>query len=184
MQEWLRSLPPEEQLNQLMARLAVMTRGYQLNGIGCSINGEDVAPGEIRVSFIFGVATPEDEKGEIIFGINRDDLVSLEHQFSEEEKYDRPFAEVSSDDEIVDLYSSVIKGRRVETFNFRPLEEGCEISLWFTDGSKFRFKTRKGPIGVPRGRVMIRENGVLMGELPFSEDSGYYLASSEAGSEG
>jgi hypothetical protein len=162
-----------------MAGLAVMTTGYQLNEVYGSIRGRGVAPGEIRISFIFGVKKPTDQQGEIMIGINRDDLSSFEYQPAEGEKSTRAFSEIKSDRDLVEALKPLVKGRKIETFNYRPLEGRGRISLWLKDGSKIRFNTTRGPMGVPRGRVMLGGKGIKVLELPFSEDSGYFLSSNE-----
>jgi hypothetical protein len=169
MEEWLKSLPPEEQLNQIMARAAVMTIGYPLNGVDSSIYGGGVAPGECRISLIYETFQPRQE--EIIFGIKREDLVSLEIQTKEGEAKVFPFDEIRSDSRVISLFNSVVEGRRIETCNFRPLGEKVRLSLWLDDGSKIRFNTLRGPDGFPRGRVIIKGwrsgQGQHIEELPF-----------------
>jgi hypothetical protein len=171
MGEWLRTLPPEEQLNQLMARLAIITRGYQLNGVDSSICGGGVGPGECRISLIHGIVSPDDRKGEIAFGIKEEDLISLGIQTREGEEKVVPFGEMRGDNLIIGLFEPLVEGREIETFNLRPLGETVSISLWLDDGSKIRFNTLRGPNGVPRGRVIVKGwrsgQGQHIEELPF-----------------
>lgn len=81
MGEWFKRLPPNEQLKQALTSLGARSFiGCQLNGVDSSLSGSGVRSGEIRVSFIYGVDSPSDRQGELVFGIKKGDLVSLEHQ--------------------------------------------------------------------------------------------------------
>jgi len=187
MEEWLKRLPPEEQLNQIMAELAVKTRGYQLNGVDSSLSGGGVAPGEVRISFIFGVEAPTDRQGEIIFGIHRDDLANLEYQSAEGKRSAVTFSEIRGDNELIGVLGTLVEGRRIETCNSRPLGETVRMSFWFDDGSKIRFNTRRGPNGVPRGRVMFKKfgsDGQRVAELPFPGTESRCFRSSATASAG
>jgi hypothetical protein len=189
MEEWLKGLPPEEQLKQALTELAKSFIGCQLNGIDSSISCGGVRQGEVRVSFVYGVKQPDDRRGEIIFGIREEDLVSLEHQPRAEESLIIPFSgegAVQSDTDIIGPLNGLIAGRKVAGIDFERIgEEVCRICLWLSDETIIYLNTKRGPAGLPRGRAMVRQDGVLRGgELPFSKDSGYYLTPSATASAG
>ena len=187
--EEFKNHPPEEQLKQALTELAKRFIGCQLDGVDSSISCGGVCPGEVRVSFVYGVKQPDDRRGEIIFGIRKEDLVSLEHQSRAEESLIIPFSgegAVQSDTDIIGPLNGLVSGRKIAGIDFeRMSEEDCRICLWLSDDSIVYLNTKEGPAGLPRGRAMVRENGVLRGgELPFSKDSGYYLTPIATASKG
>lgn len=183
--EWLNRYPPEERLKHVLTEWCKKYFLYaQLNGIDSSISGGGVREGEIRISFNFCKAKA---LGELIFGIREEDLIGLEFEPKEGMGFVTSFLEEGKririyDDEIIHPFNEVIKGQKIETINFRHLdEERSRFSLWLSDGARIHINALREP----KGRVMIREAGVFKEpELLLSQDSGSYLVSSKGLSEG
>ena len=190
MEEWLKRLPPNERLKQALTSLGARSFiGCQLNGVDSSLSGGGgVNLGEIRVSFIYGVASPSDRQGELILGVDQNDLVSLEHQSGEGEAAIISFLgedRVTSDTEIISFVDPLIYGRNVAGIDFEcPGREESRVCLWLSDGSIIYLNAQNGPEGLPRGRALVQRRGVFIGEVAFTEDSGFHLASSAARAKG
>lgn len=176
--EWLNQYPPEERLKQALTEWCKKYFLHaQLNRMDSSVSGGGVREGEIRISFLY------EGQGELIFGIREEDLIGLEFEPKEGIGFVTPFVEEGKrvrrcDNEIIGPFNEVISDQKIETVNFRHLDEGrSRFSLWLSDGSKIHFNTLREP----KGRVMIREEGAFKElELPLSKDSGSYLRPSEA----
>jgi len=181
--EWLNQYPLEERLKQALTEWCKKYFPFyaQLNEVDSSVSGGGVREGEIRIFFLY------EGQGELIFGIRGDDLIGLEFEPKEGKGFVIPFLEEGKrvrryDNEITGPFNEVIRGQKMETINFRHLdEERSRFSLWLSDGSKIHLNTLREP----KGRVMIREEGVFKGpELLLSKDSGSYLVPSEVLTEG
>lgn len=159
MSEWLNKYPPSEQVKQGVTELGKSFIGCQLNKVDSSVSGGRAVPGEIRFSLYYGIETPTDQQGELIFGIREEDLIGLEFEPKKGEGFIIPFLEEGErirryDNEIGGPFNGVIRDQKIETINFRHLdEERSRFSLWLSDGSRIHMNTLREP----KGRVMVKE---------------------------
>lgn len=92
---------------------------------------------------------------------------------------------MTSDTEIIAPLDPLICGRKVAGIDFEcPGRRESRVCLWLSDRSIVFLNTQNDPGSLPRGRALVQRKGVFIGELPFTEDSGFHLASSAAKAKG